>query len=125
MNYDGVIIKLDELFLFLFDPDEKVIKDGINISEHECYKDLNDNQLMVVDVVFKDGTIDIEKIDLDEFIYGDTYGRHDVFIYIKDKMLFYMNDNKKLKDIIDDGGLNELAIDVISYSKNELNKKIE
>jgi hypothetical protein len=130
MNYDGVVTKLDsDLFLFLLDPDLNEIKDGINISEHECYKNMTHDQLMVVDVTFKDGTKVIDKIDLDEFIYGDTYGRHDVFIYIKDILLFSIRDqdnvfNIPIKEIIDDGNLNETAIDCIMNAK-EAKKELE
>jgi hypothetical protein len=122
MKYDGVVIRLNELFLFIYDPDEKIIKDGINISDHECYKDLKDDHLMVVNVIFKDGTKDIEKINLDEFIYGDSYGRHDVFIYISDVMLFTMNEKKYISDVIEKGELNKLVLECIAHSKNEIKK---
>ena len=67
MKYDGVVIRIEELFLFILDPDTNKIRDGINISDHKCYDDLKENQLMVVNVVFKDGTQEIDKIDLEEF----------------------------------------------------------
>lgn len=126
MTYDGIVIKEDELFLFIFDPDKNIIRDGINISEHKCYDDLRDEQFMVVDVIFKDGTKEIDKIDLDEFIYGDKYesskDSYDIFIYIHDKMLFSMDNGVKLAEVISGGGLNDLAIDSIAMSKKDKEK---
>jgi len=124
MKYDGVVIKIiKKLFLFLLDPDSNKIKDGINISDHECYKDLKPDQMMIVNVTFKDGTLNIEKVDLDEFIHGDTYGEHDTFLYIHDVMMFTINkedDNITIEDIIKKGDLNDVAIDCINSSKKQL-----
>lgn len=126
MKYDGVVIKLDDLlYLFILNPDENVIMDGINISEHECYKDLKDEQLMVVDVTFKDGTEEIDKIDLEEFIYGESYGRHDTFIYIHDLMLYSISEtdtskNLSLKKIIKKGEIDKVAIACINSAKKEI-----
>ena len=127
MKYDGIVIRmssLDKLYLFILDPDTNKIRDGINISEHKCYEDLKENQLMVVDVIFKDGTLELDKIDLDEFIYGDSYGEHDTFLYIHDKMLYTISDNKKNKDaelaeLIEKGQLNDVAINCILNSKKQ------
>lgn len=123
MIYDGVVIRIGQLYLFILDPETNKMMDGINISEHECYKDMKDDQLMVVQVEFKDGTLTIEDIDLDEFIHGDTYGRTDIFIYIKDILLFTINNKIKnkvitLKELIDNGKLNDIAIECINTSKN-------
>lgn len=128
MEYDGIVTRLNgELYLFLFDPDTFEIKDGINISEHECYKDLKLNQLMVVSVTFKDGTEILDKVDLDEFIHGDSYGKYDIFIHIQDLSLFSIgvddnfNDSQvSLKDIINKGGLYKLAIECINTVKNKM-----
>ena len=129
MSYDGVVLNLNELYLFILNPDTNLIMDGINISYHECYKDLRKDQLMVVKVIFKDGTKEIDKIDLDEFIHGDKYGKHDVFLYITDVQLFSLfsqNKNKlNLEYIIKKGELNDTAIECINNSKsikNNINK---
>lgn len=125
MKYDGVVVRLNmDLFLFILDPDLNEIKDGINITEHECYKSMTKDQLMVVDVTFKDGTLDIDKIDLDEFVHGNTYGKHDVFIYIKDILLYSIRDkdnifNIPIKEILDSGNFNDTVIDCINNSKEE------
>jgi hypothetical protein len=124
MKYEGVVIRIDELFLFILDPDTNIIRDGINISDHKCYDDLKNNQLMVVSVIFKDGTKEIDKIDLDEFIYGESYGEHDTFLYIHDIMLFSIFDNMEnvdvnLKILIEKGKLNDVAINCISNSKKQ------
>jgi hypothetical protein len=124
MKYDGVVIRIDDLFLFILNPETNKLMDGINISEHECYKELNDEQLMVVDVSIKDGTEEIEDVDLEEFIYGDSYNRLDTFIYIHDVMLLSFSDNNSkdkifIKQIIDNGDLNDVAIESIQNSKNK------
>lgn len=124
MIYDGVVVKINKLlFLFILNPDTNEMMDGINISEHQCYKNLTDENLMVVQVEFKDGTLTIDNIDLDEFVHGDSYGRNDIFIYIKDILLFTINNDIKnnistLKYLIDNGDLNDVAIQCINDSKN-------
>ena len=133
MKYDGVVIRMrkseDKLFLFLLNPDNNELMDGINISEHDCYKDLRDTQLMVVDVVFKDGSEELEKVDLEEFIYGETYGRYDTFLYIQDKTLYSIGENcseneenlVSLESIAEKGDLGKVAINCINKSKIQLN----
>lgn len=123
MIYDGVVIRIKQLYLFILDPISKNIMDGINISEHECYKDMTDEQLMVVQVEFKDGTLTIDDLDLDEFIHGNSYGRTDIFIYIKDILIFTINkkinnENYTLMNLIDNGYLGDIAIECINTSKN-------
>jgi hypothetical protein len=127
MIYDGIVIKVDELFLFILDPDEDKLLDGINISEHDCYKDLKKNQLMVVKVIFKDGTQEIDNIDLDEFIHGDRYGMYNVFLHIQDILLFSIGEevlldiqDVKLEDIIKNGDLENLGKECIEISKKKL-----
>jgi len=124
MKYDGVVIKIEELYLFILNPETNKIMDGINISDHECYKDLNDDKLIVVEVSIKDGTQDIEDLDLNEFIYGDTYAPSDTFIYIHDIESFTFTDtdsggtkNVSILDIIDNGDLNDVAIECIESVK--------
>lgn len=127
MKYDGAVIKIDDLlYLFLLDYKTNSIKDGINISEHECYKDIKYNQLMVVEVEFKDGTEVIDDIDLDEFIYGDTYGRSDVFLYIKDILLFNISketDKEQISiyELVENGELTTIITNCINHSKNNIN----
>lgn len=118
MKYEGIVVKIDKLYLFILDPDTNEMRDGINISEHKCYDDLKDDQLMVVNVIFKDGTQEIEKIDLDEFIYGDSYGEHDTFLCIYDLNLFSIN-NEKIKNIIKNGELSDVAISCIESTKKQ------
>ena len=97
MKYDGVVIRFDKLYLFILDPDTDMIRDGITISEHDCYKDMKEDQLMVVSVIFKDGTLEIDKIDLDEFIHGDKYGDNNInIIIIYDKL----NCHNKMNSLI-------------------------
>ena len=124
MKYDGVVIRFDSLYLFVLDPDTNKIMDGINISEHDCYKELKEDYLMVVDVTFKDGTQEIDKIDLDEFIHGDSYGQHDTFIYIHDIMLYSIGSNEgvniTLDDLVREGEIDKVAISCIEDSKKQL-----
>lgn len=123
MKYDGIVAKINELYLFILDPDTNEMRDGINISEHKCYDDLKDDQLVVVNVVFKDGTKEVDKIDLDEFIYGDEYGDHNIFLCIYDLNLYSIKDNK-IENIINQGELNDVAISCIESSKKIKNKNV-
>lgn len=132
MKYDGVVCRLNkELYLFILNPDDNMIMDGLNISEHECYKNLKDDQLMVVNVIFKDGTEELDNIDLNAFIYDDVYDRNSVFLYIHDILLYSISKRHNfvsLKDLIDDGDLNDIAIECIENSKAdniEMEKIIE
>ena len=126
MKYDGVVIRFNNLYLFVYDPDKMEIRDGIVITEHECYKEMKNDQLMVVEVIFRDGTQELDQIDLDEFIYGDTYGMHDIFLEIYDIMLFSINDKKdkkrfvSLDEIAKKGELSSLAIECINIVKNNI-----
>lgn len=130
MNYDGVITRLEVdnknlLYLFILDHENDEILDGINISEHKCYDELKENQLMVVDLLFKDGTLDLDNVDLREFIYGDKYGENNIFLSIKDVVIYSVHDNKtntSLIDLIKNGSLPEIAKECIKNSK-ELNIK--
>lgn len=133
MKYDGAVIRMnkreDKLFLFLLDPDTDELKDGINISEHAAYKDMKNSQLMVVEVVFKDGTEEIDRVDLDEFIYGDSYGKYDTFIFIQDKTLFSIGESIKkdldpelvsLETIAEKGDLGNIVRECIEKAKNQI-----
>ena len=127
MIYDGVVMrnsKSEQLYLFVFDPDINMVKDGISISDHECYKTMRDDQMMVVNVNFKDGTKDVENIDIDEFIHGDKYGDNNIFILIHDLSLFSVKDDKNksltLDDLLNAGSLNQSIIDCIEILKNNV-----
>ena len=127
MNYDGIVLKINnKLFLFIINPDTNELMDGVNISEHKCYNKLNNDQLMVVNVLFKDGTKNIEKIDLEEFIYGESYGNYDVFLYIQDKKLYTINDtlnsdikNLSFVEIIKSGEFSNIAKECIKNTKEK------
>ena len=129
MKYDGVVIRIDkQLYLFVLDPDTVTVMDGINISDHECYKEVKGDKLMVVDVTFRDGTLELDDLDLDEFIHGDSYGENDIFIKIHDIMLFSISKEDSIKrislvELIEKGELNVIAIDCIEKSK-ELVKNV-
>lgn len=121
MKYDGVVCRLNkELYLFILNPDDNMIMDGMNISEHECYNNLKDDQLMVVNVIFKDGTEELDNIDLKAFIYDDVYDKNSIFLYIHDILLYSISKKLNfisLKDLIDEGDLNKIAIECIENSK--------
>lgn len=128
MKYDGVVSRLDDdLYLFILNPDDNMMMDGMNISEHECYKDLKNDQIQVVKVIFKDGTEELDNIDLEDFIYSDVYDRNSIFLYIHDILLYSISNNKKnisLKKLIDNGDLNKIAIECIENSKsNEIKEE--
>lgn len=123
MIYNGIVTKLSgKLYLFILDPDNDTMTDGMNISEHKCYKNLENNQLWVVEVEFCDGTLTLEKIDLDEYIYGDKYGDNNIFLHIKDIQLFtYEKDNGEIfsmeNDVIRGGKFNDLSLELINKAK--------
>ena len=126
MKYNGIVIRTSkkQLFLFILDPILNELKDGINISDHAVYDDMKKNQLMVVDVLFKDGTIELDNIDLEEFIHGDSYGRNNVFIHIKDVLLYTISNEEKntditMEEIIKSGKLNDVGIECIENTKKE------
>lgn len=126
MNYDGIVVKLsNKLYLFILNPEDNKMTDGMNISEHKCYKDLKNEQLWVVDVEFYDGTLKLEKLDLNEYIYGDSYGDNNIFIKIKDVQLFtYEKEDSiffSMESIIRGGKFNEISIDLINQSKKVKN----
>ena len=124
MSYDAVVLNLDDLYLFIINPDTNQIMDGVSISYHKCYENLTKEQLMVVKVIFKDGTQEIEDLDLEEFIYSE-HDKHDVFLYIKDVMLFSIGSEKgdvSLVDLINGGELNKVAHGCIKNSKNNEEK---
>jgi hypothetical protein len=129
MIYDGVVLRIEkQLYLFVLDPDTFTIMDGINISDHECYKEVKGDKLMVVDVTFRDGTLELDDLDLDEFIHGDSYGENEIFIKIHDIMLFSISKEDSIKrislvELIEKGDLNVIAIDCIEKSK-ELVKNV-
>lgn len=132
MKYDGVVCRLNkELYLFILNPDDNMIMDGMNISEHECYNKLKDDQLMVVNVIFKDGTEELDNIDLNSFIYDDVYGRNNVFLHIRDILLYSIGKKNQfisLKDLVDGDDFNKIAIECIENSKAdniEIEKIIE
>jgi len=115
MKYDGVVLRIeDNLFLFVLNPDTNNLTDGVNISDHECYKKLKSNQIVVVNSIFKDGTTEIDKIDLDEFIHGDKYGQYDTFILISDVVTYTI---PNLSDLIINGELNIIGKTIIDDSK--------
>ena len=131
MIYDGVVMRDDkskQLYLFIYDPDINMINDGISISENKCYDNMKNNQMMVVNVNFKDGTKDVQNIDLDEFIHGDKYGENNIFILIHDLSLFSASDNENnnpltLDYLLKEGTLNQSIIDCIEITKNNISKK--
>lgn len=133
MIYNGAVMKGSknkQLYLFILDPDSNTIKDGINISEHKCYKNMRIDQLMIVDVTFKDGTKNIENIDLDEFIYGDQYGINNIFILIHDLSLFSVTDKENnksltLEDLVKNGELNNSILECIEIVKNNKTNDVE
>lgn len=129
MKYDGVVLRIEkQLYLFVLDPDTFTMKDGLSITDHECYEDVKGDKLMVVNVVFRDGTLELEDLDLDEFIHGDTYGENDIFIKIHDIMLFSISKEDSIKkitlvELIEKGDLNVIAIDCIEKAK-EIEKNV-
>lgn len=135
MKYDGVVAKIfddneDKIFLFFLDPETGKMRDGLDIQDNmEIYKNLSYNTLMVVEVLLKDGTVEVD-IDLDDFIDGQ-YGKYDIFIHIKDLLpykLAHKNDEGKVVDrsvdqVIQAGEFPDVALECIELTKEELSNR--
>jgi len=134
MIYDGIVIKVekkskDQLYLFFLDPKSNELSDGINISDHKVYDNIRYDQIMVVHISLKDGTLELDKIDLEEFIHGDKYGREDIFLYIQDILLYNIDSEINLfknkiditaEQIVKKGEMNDLALELIEKSKEDI-----
>lgn len=134
MIYDGIVIKVekkpkDQLYLFFLDPESNNLSDGINISDHKVYDNIRYDQIMVVHISLKDGTLELDKIDLEEFIHGDKYGREDIFLYIRDILLYNIDSEINLfknkiditaEQIVKKGEMNDLALELIEKSKEDI-----
>jgi len=134
MTYDAIISKIfdegeDKIFLFFLDPETGEIKDGLDLLDStNVYLDLPYDTLMVVEVVLKDGTKEVE-IDIDDFIAG-KFGKYDIFIHIRDIMPFKLakkNDNdddimlpRYVEDVINDGEFQEICTECIKMAKEEI-----
>ena len=130
--FDGVVAKInsndeDKIFLFFLDK-EKIIRDGINIQDDgNIYQELSYDTLMVVEVILKDGTKEID-IDIDDFLGGE-YGKYDIFIHIKDIYPFRLGKKSEddpddfnfrtIKSIIFDGEFQDIAKECIEMVKND------
>jgi hypothetical protein len=121
MKYDGVIARLGEnkdLYLFILNPKTKKMMNGLVISE-KGYDDLLDNDLMVVDVIFKDGTKEVKDFDIDGFIYESKYNLNDIFLSIKNYLMYHIeNTNMTLEEIIKNGNIDEVALHCIKNTKD-------
>ncbi len=133
MSYDGIVAKIfdegeDKIFLFFLDPETNLIKDGLDILDGtNVYKDLSYDTLMVVEVLLKDGTKEVD-IEIDDFING-KYGKYDIFIHIKDLLPFKLGkkDEKNdlmlprlVEDVILDGEFQEIAVECVKMCKEEM-----
>lgn len=139
MKYEAVVAKIfnegeDKIFLFFLDPDNNVIRDGLNIQDDmNIYELLDYHTLVVCEVILKDGTEEV-KVDLDKFISGE-YGRYDIFIHIKDLSSFMLGKNKSsdsdsedviertVEDVIIDGEFQSVAMECIEITRELKNKK--
>lgn len=134
MIYDAIITKIfnegeDKIFLFFLDPETGIIKDGLDILDStNVYSDLSYDMLMVVEVVLKDGTKEVD-IDIDDFIAG-KYGKYDIFIHIRDILPFKLAKKNEtddeimlpriVEDVIKDGEFQEICTECIKMVKEEL-----
>lgn len=134
MIYDAIITKIfnegeDKIFLFFLDPETGIIKDGLDILDStNVYLDLSYDMLMVVEVVLKDGTKEVD-IDIDDFIAG-KYGKYDIFIHIRDILPFKLAKKNEtddeimlpriVEDVIKDGEFQEICAECVKMAKEEL-----
>jgi hypothetical protein len=100
--------------------------DGLIISV-KGYHALSDNDLMVVDVIFKDGTKEVKDFDVDGFIYESKYNLSDIFLSVKKYLMYhidYETTNMSLENIIKNGNIDEVALHCIKNTK-DLKPKIK
>ncbi|MEI8045843.1 MAG: hypothetical protein WCI92_00585 [Bacteroidota bacterium] len=122
-NFYGVVARTivaneDKFILFMLDPDTGQISDGVNISDHKnVYVELKYNHIMVVNVDIKDGTSELDNVDLDEFVHGDKYDKSNIFLHIQDIVLYGVKD--KIMDIINNRNFDKIALDCISKARAE------
>ena len=134
MKYDAIIGKIfnegeDKIFLFFLDPETNKLRDGLDLLDSaEIYKTLTYDTLIVVEVILKDGTQEVD-IDINDFIDG-KYGKYDIFIHIKDLLVFKLgkkidNDEddvttRTIEEVILDGEFQEIGTECIQLCKEEM-----
>ena len=133
MKYDAIIGKIfdegeDKIFLFFQDPKTKDIRDGLDLLDSaEVYSTLTYDTLMVVEVILKDGTQELD-ISIDDFISG-KYGKYDIFIHIKDLLPFKLGkkieegkemSTRKIEEVILDGEFQDVGTECIKICKEEM-----
>jgi hypothetical protein len=118
MKFNGVIAKLNNiLYLFTYNTISNKMMDGIHISENKVYDNLKEDEMSIVNVDFRDGTLSIDDFDIEEFIYGNGYGDLNVFMYIQD--IFIYKINTKIINLIEKGDFNKIAIECIDVANND------
>jgi hypothetical protein len=118
MEVKGLVYRIEDgVYLSLIGSDD-VCTDGIPISEG-VYETLENNQISYVDVKIRDGTIDIEDMDVFYFIYEfqPNYNPGDLFYFIKDSLVFTF-DGFTIKEICDNGDFQKVAKDIIEEMKS-------
>jgi len=136
MVYDAIIAKIfdddeDKIFLFFSDPKTEIIRDGLDLLDSlNIYMKLPYDTLVVVEVLLKDGTKEVN-IDIGDFITG-KYGKYDIFIHIKDIMPFKLGRKddetgdmmpRTVVNVIKDGEFQQIASECILMSKKEIENK--
>jgi len=136
MKYDAIIGKIfdegeDKIFLFFVDPETGKLRDGLDLLDSgEIYKTLTYDTLIVVEVVLKDGTQEVE-INIGDFIDG-KFGKYDIFIHIKDILPFKLGKKleegeeemlpRTIEDVILDGEFQEIGSECIKICKEEIHE---
>lgn len=120
MVFDGVVGKIkDKIYLFVQNPKTKKVMDGLIISG---YTELEEKNIIVVDVIFKDGTEEDPNFNIVEFIYGDSYDMNDIFLYIKNHMIIY--NTESLESLIKTGIIHNFVNNAIKESKKKLEDEL-
>ena len=103
---NGLVYRInDRVYLSLYDT-EGQITDGIMIEEG-MYKNLNKDEISFIDVVAKDGTLELEVNNVHDFIRkaAETQS-HDIFYSIKNVMVY---EYKQMNDAIKKGNFPYIA----------------
>lgn len=123
-KYYGVVVRMvveneDKFILFMLDPVTAKISDGVNISDHRhIYEELKYDQVIVVSVAIKDGTLELDNVDLDEFVHGDKYDKSNIFLYIHDIVLYGLKN--KIMDTFNNRNFDKIALDCICKARKKI-----
>lgn len=121
MHLDGVVFRIqDGVYLCLLDPVIGKFTDGIPISSNE-YDTLKNNQVSVVDVILKDGNLELNDLDVTKFVNDKAlFEQTNIFYNIKDLMIYTIDDHT-IEEVVKMGDFLDMVTDMVKQTKEDLN----